>query len=134
MRLLIGLGHNADLADDAVGVDFAGRAVGPGPLMDWPARDALLVGIGYFIVLAVIVPSILGPRLLDNLERLLVDLAIVVVDRGAIHRRSGDVVLLAQHIDPAILISPREPRADAALGEVIEHRQLFGGADRVPRR
>src|ERR1700747_2271504 len=58
MRVLIGLGHNADLADDAVGVDLAGRAVGAGPLVHWPARDSLLVGIGYFIILAVIVPGI----------------------------------------------------------------------------
>ncbi len=134
MRLLVGLGHDADLADDALVVDLAGRAVGPRPFVHRPARDALLVGIGHLVILAVVVEGLLGPRLLDDLERLLVDLAVVVIDRRAVHRRAGDVVLLAQHVDPAILVAAGEAGIDAALGQMVEHRQLLGGAHRIPRR
>ena len=134
MRLLVGLRHDADLADDALVVDLAGRAVRARPFLHRPARDALLVGIRHLVVLAVVVPGLLGPRLLDDLERLLVDLAVVVIDGRAVHRRAGDVVLLAQHVDPAILVAAREPGVDAALGQMVEDRQLLGGADRIPRR
>ena len=133
MRLLVGLGHHADLADDALVVDLAGRAVGPRPFVHRPAGDALLVGIGHLVILAVVVEGLLGPRLLDDLERLLVDLAVVVIDRGAVHRRACHVVLLAQHVDPAILIAAGEAGIDAALGQMVEHRQLLGGAHRIPR-
>src|SRR6516164_10481404 len=43
MRLLIGLWHDADLADHAFFVDLAGGAVGAGPFGDRPPPDAFLV-------------------------------------------------------------------------------------------
>ena len=134
VRLLVGFRHHADLSDHALVVDLTRRAVGACPLVHRPAGDALLVGVRHLVVLAVVVEGFLGPRLLDDLERLLVDLAVVVVDRRAVHRRTGHMVLLAEHVDPAILIAAREAGIDAALGEMVEHRELLGGAHRVPRR
>jgi len=58
MRLLVGLRHDADLADDAFVVDLAGSAVGTGPFGNRPAPDALLVGIGDLVVFAVVFPDV----------------------------------------------------------------------------
>src|SRR5439155_26466868 len=132
MRILVGLWHDADLADDAVCVDLAGGAVGAGPFGDRPAPDALLVGVGDLVVFAVVFPGLLGPRLLYDFKGLLVDPAVVVVDRRAVHRRAGRVVLLAEHIDPAILIAAGKAGIDPSLGQVIEDGELLGGPDRIP--
>src|SRR4029077_19103898 len=132
MRVLVGLGHDADLADDTLLVDLARRAVGAGPFGDRPAPDALRVGIWDLVVLAVVIPGLLGPRLFDDLEGLLIDPAVMVIDRRAVHRRAGRMVLLAEHIDPAVLVAAGKAGIDPPLGQVIEDGELFGGADRIP--
>src|SRR5438128_1251313 len=132
MGILVGLWHDADLADDALFVDLPGSAVGAGPFGDRPAPDALLVGVWDLVVFAVVVPGLLGPCLLYDFEGLLVDPAVVVVDRRAVHRRAGRVVLLAEHIDPAILITAGKAGIDAPLGQVIEDSELLRGPDRIP--
>src|SRR5438477_601809 len=80
VRLLVGLGHHADLADHTLIVDLAWRAVGARPFVHRPTGDALLVRIRHLIILAVVVEGLLGPGLLDDLERLLVHFAVVIVD------------------------------------------------------
>src|SRR4029077_2642921 len=130
--ILVRLWHDADLADDPFLVDLAGGAVGAGPFGDRPAPDPLLVGVWDLVVFAVVFPGLFGPRLLYDLEGLLVDPAVVVVDRRAVHRRAGRVVLLAEHIHPAILIAAGKAGIDPPLGQVIEDGELLGGADRIP--
>jgi hypothetical protein len=132
MGILIRLRHDADLADDALVVDLAGGAVGAGPFGDRPAPNALLVRERDLVVLAVVFPGLLGPGLLDDFEGLLVDPAVVVVDRRAVHRRAGDVVLLAEHVDPAVLITAGKAGIDAPLGQVIEDGELLGDTDWIP--
>jgi len=56
----------------------------------------------------------------------------MIVDRGAIHRRAGDVVLLAEHIDPAVLIAAGETGIDPPPGQMVEDRELLGCSDRIP--
>jgi hypothetical protein len=42
------------------------------------------------------------------------------------------MVLLAEHVDPAILVAAGKTGIDPTLGQVIEDGEFFGGADRVP--
>jgi hypothetical protein len=95
MRSLVRPWHNADLSDHPIFVDLTGSAIGPGPFGDRPAPDALLIGKRDFGVFAVVLPGVLGPGFLDDLEGLLVDAPVVVVDLRAVDRRPGGVVLLA---------------------------------------
>ena len=134
MRILVGLRHDADLADDALVVDLTGRPVLAGPVGDRPPPDALLVREGHLVVLAVVVPGFLGPRLLDDLERFLVDVAVVIVDGGAVHGRARHVILLAEDVDPSVLVAAREARVHPPLGQVVEDGDLLRGADGIPRR
>src|SRR5262249_31446202 len=99
---------------------------------DRPAPDPLLVGERDLVVFAVVLPGLLGPGLLYDFERFLVDSAIVVVDGRAVHRRAGRVVLLAEHIDPTVLVTARKAGIDPPPGQVVEHRQLLRGPDRIP--
>jgi hypothetical protein len=84
------------------------------------------------VVVAVVLPGVLGPGLLDDFQGLLVDPAVVVVDRRAVHRGAGDVVLLTKHVDPAVLVTAGEAGIKTSLGQVIEHGELLGGPDRIP--
>ena len=95
VRVLIGLRDHADLADDALLVDLARRAVFARPLVHGPALDTFLVRIRHLVVLAVMLDCLLRPRLFDNRDDFLIDPAVMVVDRGAVHRRAGDLILLA---------------------------------------
>src|SRR5262249_53486162 len=113
-------------------VDLTGGPIGAGPFGDRPAPDALLVGVWDLVVFAVVFPGLLGPRFLDDLERLLVDPAGMVIACRAIPRGHRRMVLLAEHIDPAILVAPGKAGIDPPLGQMIEDGELFGGADRVP--
>src|SRR5690242_1440963 len=117
--------HHRQLAHRALVVALTGCTLPPRPVGHRPPADPLPGGGGTLVVLAVVVPRLLGPRLLDDLGRLLVDLAVVVVDRGAVHRRAGDVVLLAQHVDPAVLVAAGESGVDAPLGQMVEDGQLL---------
>src|SRR5215467_10298454 len=56
----------------------------------------------------------------------------MIVDRGAVHRRSGDVVLLTEHIDPAVLVTACETSVDPAPGQMIEDGEFLRCSDRVP--
>src|SRR5262249_61277042 len=85
--------HHAVLADRALVVDLAGRAVLAGPVGHRPAPDAFLVGKRDLVVLAVVLPRLLRPGLLDDLDRLLVDLSVVIVDGRAIHGGARHVIL-----------------------------------------
>jgi len=42
------------------------------------------------------------------------------------------MVLLSQHIDPAVLVAAGEAGIDPSLGQLIEDCELFGRSDRVP--
>src|SRR5438046_9391161 len=134
MRVLVWPRHDADLAHNAFLVDLAGSAIGAGPLRYRPAPDALLVGKRDFVVFAVVIPGLLGPGFLDDFEVFLIDPAVVAVDRRAIHRRAGHVVLLSEHIDPAVLITAGEASIDPPFSQLIENGELLGVPDRVPRR
>jgi hypothetical protein len=132
MGILIGLRHDADLANHPLLVDLAGGAIGARPFGHWPAPNALLIGERHLVIFAVVLPGLLGPGLLDDLEGLLVDTAVVIVDRRAVHWRTGDMVLLAEHVHPAVLITPSKPGVDPPLGQVIEHGELLRDPDRIP--
>ena len=80
MRLLVWLGDDADVADYPVGVNFARCPKLAGPLGRGPAPDALFVRVRYLVVLAVVVDRLLSPGHLDDLERLLVHAAVVIID------------------------------------------------------
>jgi hypothetical protein len=43
-----------------------------------------------------------------------------------------DVVLLAEHIDPAVLVAAGKAGIDTPFGQVIEHGELLRDPDRVP--
>src|SRR4029077_1677530 len=130
MRILVRLGHDADPATDTLIVDLAGRAVGAGPVGDWPAPNALLIGERHLVIFAVVLPGLLGPGLLDDLEGLLVDTAVVIVDRRAVHWRTGDMVLLAEHVHPAVLVAPSKAGIDPPLRPATGHRGLARAAAR----
>jgi hypothetical protein len=132
--LLVRLWNHADAPDHPFVIDLTRRAVLPRPVSDRPSRDAFIVGVRDLVVLAVILEGFLGPRLLDYLQRLLVDTSIVVVDRGTIHRRTGNMILLPEDVDPAVLVAAGEPGVDSALGEMVEHREFLCAADRIPGR
>src|SRR5215831_851730 len=134
MRILVGLGHDADLADDSLLVDLAGRAIGARPFGDRPTPDPLRIGVRDLVVFAVVFPGLFGPRLFDDLEGLLVDPAVVVVDRRAVHRCAGRMVLLAEHVYPTILVAAGEAGIDPPPGQMIEDGELFGSPDRIPGR
>src|SRR5215831_6774212 len=134
MRILVGLGHDADFADHTLLVDLPGSAIGACPFGHRPTPDALLVGIWDLVVLAVVFPGLFGPRFFDDLEGLLVDPAVVVVDRRAVHRCAGRMVLLAEHVYPTILVAAGEAGIDSPLGQMIEDGELFGSPDRIPGR
>src|SRR5207253_8019518 len=109
--------HDADFAHYTFRINLARRTVGARPLRHRPTSDAFFIGEGHFVVFAVVLECFLGPRLPDDLQRLLVDTAVVVIYRRAVHRRAGDMVLLPQHIDPAVLIAARKAGIDARSEE-----------------
>ena len=50
-------------------------------------------------------------------------------------QRAVDAVGLLRHdVDPAALVAAREAGIGAAAGHVVEHRDVFGDADRIVRR
>src|SRR6185503_3632554 len=83
--LLVGLWYDADPADHAVFVYLPGRAILAGPVGRRPPADSLLIGVRHLVVLAVVADRLLGPGHLDDFERLLVDVAIVLVNCRAVH-------------------------------------------------
>src|SRR3989442_7782636 len=91
MRLLIGPRHDADSPDHTIVVDLAGSTVLAGPLGGRPAPDPLLVRERNLIKLPIRLEGRLRPRLLDHADSLFVDLPIVLIEGGAIHRSAGDV-------------------------------------------
>src|SRR5262245_14642033 len=105
MRLLVGLGNDTDFAHHSLGIDLTGGTVFAGPFGHWPALNPLLVGVGNLIVLAVIGNGVLGPGLAYDLQYLFVDIAVMLVNRRAIHGRASGVILLSQHVHPAILVA-----------------------------
>ena len=58
----------------------------------------------------------------------------MLIEGGAIHRGAGDVVLLAKHVHPTVLIAPGEAGVEPPLGQVVEHGQFLGGPDGIPGR
>src|SRR5262245_46805799 len=108
MRLLVGLGNDTDFAHYPLRIDLTGHPVLAGPFGHWPALNTLLVGIGNLIILAIVRDGVLGPGLTDDLQHLFVDIAVMLVNRRAVHGRAGGVVLLPQHVDPPILVAARE--------------------------
>src|SRR4029453_3289464 len=122
----------ADLSDHPLLIDLARCAVVPRPLGGGPAPDSLLVGKRHLVVLAVVLPGLFHPALLDDLVGFLVDLPVVLINRGAIHWRTGDVVLLPEHVHPAVLISPREAGVEPSLRQLVEDGNLFSSPDGIP--
>jgi hypothetical protein len=78
----------------------------------------------------------LGPAFLDDRKAFLEGRAVGGVDRVVLMReRAVDAVrLLRHHVDPAPLIAPREARAGAPAGHLVEHRDVLGHPDRVRGR
>src|SRR5262249_58795402 len=103
-----------------------------GPLRSGPAADSLIVGKRHLVILAVVLPGFFRPALLDDLDGFLVDLPVVLIDRGAIHRRAGDVVLLPEHIHPAVLIAPREAGIEPPFRQLVEDGKHFSGSEWMP--
>ena len=56
----------------------------------------------------------------------------MVVDRRTIYGCAGDVILLPEDVDPAILVAAGETGVDAPLREMIEDREFLGAPDRIP--
>src|SRR6516162_7870049 len=127
MGVLVGPRHDTDLAHHALIIDFAGSAVSPGPFGDRPALDAVLVGERDLVVFAIVVPSFLSPGFFDDLEGLLVNLAVMVVVCRAVHRGAGNVVLLTEYIYPPVLVATGEPGVDTALGQVVQYGEFLCG-------
>src|SRR5262249_32690431 len=131
--LLVWARHHADLPNPSLLIDLARCAVLPRPLGSGPAPDSFLVGKRHLVILAVVLPGFFRPALLDDLDGFLVDLPVVLIDRGAIHRRTGDVVLLPEHIHPAVLITPREAGIEPPFRQLVEAGKLFSSSDGIPR-
>ena len=134
VRLLVGPGDDRDAPQHALLVDLARRPVLARPVGDRPAPDALVVGERHLDELAVVGQQVLVPGLVDDVDVLLVDPTVVLVDVAAVHRRRLDRHLLAEHVDPALLVAAGEPGVDPALGQVVEHGQLLGHPQRVVSR
>src|SRR4029453_2832772 len=98
MRLLVGLGNDANLAHHPLLVDLARRPVPASPFGHWPALNALLVRIRNLVVLAIVSDRVLGPGFADDGQHLFVDVAVVLVNRRTIHRCTGGVILLPKDI------------------------------------
>src|SRR2546425_12313627 len=81
MRLLVGLGNDANLAYHPLLIDLAGRPVLAGPFGHWPALNALFVGIRNLVVLAIVGDRVLGPGFADDVQHLFVDVAVMLVNR-----------------------------------------------------
>ena len=128
MRLLQRLRHDADLAHDAV-LDAAA------PLLRRVERPRRALG-GHLPVLALEAQHVLRPRALDDAEVLLERLAVRLVDGVVLaRRRAVDAVeLLRHHVDPAALVAAREAGVRPPAAHVVEHRDVFGDAQRVLRR
>src|SRR5437016_927871 len=105
MRLLIGLGNDANPAYHPLLVDLAWRPVLAGPFGHWPALNALLVGIRNLVILAIVGDRVLGPGFADDVQHFFVDVAVVLVNRRAIHGCPGGMILLPQDVHPAVLIA-----------------------------
>ena len=132
MRLLNGLRHDADLPQHAVldaGTPLLRR-------LERPRRAACRTAHRHLPEPAVVLEHRLGPGLLDDPEALFeggpvrrVDL-VVPVRQGA-----GDAVrLLGHHVDPAPLVTAGETGVGPSSGHPVEHRDVLGDPDRVPRR
>src|SRR5262249_57476985 len=132
VRLLVGARHHADLPNPSLLIDLARCAVLPRPLRSGPAPDSFIVGKRHLVILAVVLPGFFRPALLDDLDGFLVDLPVVLIDRGAIHRRAGDVVLLPEHIHPAVLIPPREAGIDPPFPHLAQHAHLSPISHSIP--
>src|SRR5262249_34739595 len=81
MRLLIGLGNDANLTYNPLLVDLAGRPILARPFSHWPALNALLVGIRDLLVLAIVSASVFGPGFADDVQHFFIDVAVVLVNR-----------------------------------------------------
>ena len=79
---------------------------------------------------------LLGPCPLDDGEALLEGFAVGGVDLVVLMRlRAGNPVGLLRHdIDPSALVAAREAGVDPAARHMIEHRDIFGDANRILRR
>src|SRR5215471_19934102 len=81
MRLLVGLGNDANPAYHPLLIDLAGRPVLAGPFCHRPALNTLLVGIRNLVVLAIVGDRVLGPGFADDVQHLFVDVAVMLVNR-----------------------------------------------------
>ena len=127
MRLLHGLGHDRNRADDSI-VDAAAPFCGR---VDLPRRFARRDAP----VLPLLGEEILGPGLLDDVKILLEGGAI-----GGVYfvvlmwlRAVNSVGLLRHDVDPSPLIAAGEAGVGAATGHVIKHRDVFSDANRILR-
>ena len=132
MGLLDRLRHHTHLAQHAI-LD-AGAPLRRG--LQCPRRAALGTTHRNLPEPAVVVEHRLGPGLLDDPETLLergpvrgVDL-VVPVRQGA----RDAVRLLRHHVDPAPLVAAGETSVRAAARHPVEHRDVLGDPDRIPRR
>ena len=87
-------------------------------------------------VLAVELHHPVAPRLLDDPEVLLERRPVRLVDGVVlVRRRTVDAVHLLRHrVDPAPLVAAGKAGVRAAAAHVVEHRDVFGDAQRVLRR
>src|SRR5262245_37066065 len=112
MGILVGFWHDRDLADDPFVVDLPGSSIGAGPFRDRPAANTFLIRKRNLVVLTVIFPGLLDPGLLYDVQGFLVDPTVMIVDRRAVHWCAGGVVLLAEHIHPAVLVTASKAGID----------------------
>src|SRR5713101_6645559 len=109
VRLGVGLGNHADALDHAVLVHLTWSAILGSPVLSHrPATDALFVWRRHLIVLALEPHGLLGPGHLHDLEDFFEYGAVVGIDFGPVHRCAGHVVVLAQDVSPAVLVTPRK--------------------------
>ena len=127
--VLVRAGADPDLPDDPVVVDLSVAPVLARPVGRRPALDPLLVGVGNLIVLAVVIEGVLGPGLSNDLQMLVVPVAIREVARGLVPPRLRDA--LPQNLHPPLLIPAREADGRTPLRELIEDRHVLGDPDGV---
>src|SRR5258705_4947766 len=109
MRLSVRLGDNADALDSALCIHLAWGAIFRRPILrHWPPTNTHIIRSRRFVVFALETDGLLGPRHLHDLKNFLEHCAVVRVDFGAIHRCASHVIMLAEHIRPAILVAASE--------------------------
>src|SRR5260370_4221536 len=130
MRPLIWLRHDVDLLNSAKLIDLARESAFARPFRGRPWRAFLRMRI--LVVLALESKRLIAPRELQKTEDFLEGLTINAIGLALIAERRAHIDLLRHPVQPSSLLAARKPNIRAALGQLIDPRDLNREPDRLP--